>query len=166
MVAVCNSAHLYSMTAWAGLIWRGLLLAPLALASCERDRHPPAPPNVELVKATPIDVEDIAGINGPDLAGKRVQVGGALVQELVTDRVFWIGPSPEQRVLVVMPGGSTGRLDVQPGQRVNLTGTVERVPSAPDGLRRLDLPAAGEDLLRLQVVYLQAGLAGSTVQAE
>lgn len=110
-----------------------------------------------------MDVEAISGIDGPDLAGKRVQVTGALVQERVSDRVFWIGAGSERRVLVVSPGGAAGQVDVQPGQMVNLTGTVERVPSAPDGLRRLGLPAAGEALLRLQVVYLQAG---SALQAE
>lgn len=151
------------MKGWGEPILLGALFATAGLAACERDRRAPPPRNVELARVEAADVETIAGINGPDLAGRRVQLAGVPVQQVVSDRLLWIGPSAGQRVLVVLPDG---QMNVQTGQRVNVTGTVERVPSAPDGLRRLDLPASGEDVLRIQVVYIQASPGGSAVQAE
>jgi hypothetical protein len=139
----------------------GALLAGAAPAgACRQERDRALPPPVELARAAPVtDLGAIVGQDGPDLAGRPAQISGASVQDVVDERVFWIGPGDTRRVLVVV--GQP--VNVKRGQTVNLTGTVERVPSDPEGLRPLDLAQQAEDLLRIQIVYIKAS---STIQAE
>jgi hypothetical protein len=141
------------------LVWTLLAMAAPA-AACKQEGGGSTPPPVELARATPVtDLAAIVGRDGPDLAGRPAQITGARVQQVVDQRVFWIGPSDTRRVLVV----AGQPVDVQQDQPVDVTGTVERVPSAPEGLRPLDLAQQAEDLLRIQIVYIRAS---SAVQAE
>lgn len=89
-------------------------------------------------EAEPItDVVAIVAIpNRLPLVGRRVQFTNVNVQSVVGDKTFWIGPSAEQRVFVVLnevptPGTPIeGRYDINAGQTINVTGTLVRMPDA------------------------------------
>ena len=141
------------------------MLIPTALtAACRREPVDAPPPSVELARAPITDLAAVAGQDGPDLAGRPVQIAAAPVQRVVSNRLFWIGPGArDQQVLVVLTGEQP---PPQVGQPVNVVGTVERVPSAPEGLRPLSLASQDEDLLRIQVVYIRASGSSAAVQPE
>jgi hypothetical protein len=156
------------------------LIAMAVLTACKRERSGSPPPSVELARAhadaaaptapTPAAaVTDIATVTGPDaydLVGRPVQVG-ATVQQVVSDRAFWMGPSANQRVLVVVVPGEVP--PIVEGDTVDVTGTLERVPSAPEGFRLLNLGTQAEDVLRIQIVYIHAArddIHRSVMQAE
>ena len=118
----------------------GALMALVALATCQRE------PSVT-------DIGTVTGQDAYDMVGQPVRIAGAKVQQVVSDQAFWMGPSASQRVLVVVPGEGS---PVAAGDTVNVSGTVERVPSAAEGFRRLNLGTQAEDVLRIQIVYVQA----------
>jgi hypothetical protein len=67
-----------------------------------------------------------------DIVGMRVDLKGVPVQSVVGDVVFWVGPSKEHRMLVVMDKITLDTPDsktvVKTGGRVTLVGIVETMP--------------------------------------
>ncbi len=68
------------------------------------------------------------------MVGRPVQLNNVQVQSVVGDRTFWIGPSADQRALVVLnevptPGqpGVEGRYDVTAGQVINVNGMIRNI---------------------------------------
>ncbi len=106
-----------------------------------------APVDDRALTATPIDqaatgpITDLAMITGATgltaMIGRPVQLGNVRVQEVVGDRTFWVGPSADQRALVVLneeatPGqpGVEGRYDVTVGQVINVNGMIRNIDDA------------------------------------
>lgn len=82
-----------------------------------------------------VDLTAIVGAPAPaTLVGRRVELTGATVQEVISDRVFWIGDAKRQ-LLVALDETPTpdaaveGMVNVQKGQTVRLEGTVQPLPS-------------------------------------
>lgn len=100
-------------------------------------------PGGATVTAQAEPVTDLAIVFDPavaaDLAGRPVQFTGVNVLDVVGDSTFWIG-NDAGRLFVVLdevPTPNTpveGRYDINAGQTISLTGTLESLP-APDALR-------------------------------
>lgn len=107
-----------------------------------------------------------AFLSNPDpsaLVGRRVELNNVPVQTVVGDQSFMVGPSPAEEVFVTFEETATpgqareGRIDVNAGQRVNLTGEVQRMPEPADAfLKRNSIDEATARKLREQPVYIQA----------
>jgi len=89
-----------------------------------------------------------------DVVGETVTADGVAVQDVVTDRGFWVGPSADQRVLVLFDVEGESEVTIQTGQTVSFEGTVTE---ASDGfVEGLDLEEGeGEELLQSQGAYLE-----------
>ena len=113
------------------------------------------PPNHQLEKGTPMAIElrgpvplalwtrpgsnelalgwirEITLFNDDDLLGKRVEFKQVKVESVIGDVVFWVGPSKEQRVLVVMDqflDNPESKTVVRQGDTVTVMGVVEAMP--------------------------------------
>lgn len=94
--------------------------------------------------------------NSQSLVGREVQLSNAEVQEVSDDTVFFVGPSADQTVLAAIEGvqsGSQGGQAIESGQTVQLTGTVEQLPSTR-GLERFGLSQSEIQDLEDQEIYL------------
>ncbi len=75
--------------------------------------------------------------NKISLVGRRVNLQGqtaAEVQSVVGDKTFWVGPSENQQVFVALSeeqdaAGAEGKVDVNEGQTVRITGEIMELPS-------------------------------------
>ena len=99
-----------------------------------------------------------AGGGLASLAGQQAQGRGVTVESVVADEGFWVG-QPGRRVFVFLTPQARTRagespFQVQPGQRINLTGTVRPVPAdvTPFGVDRNE----GADELRRQGHFVEA----------
>lgn len=98
--------------------------------------------------------------NQRSLAGRQALFANVAVQSVVGDRGFWIGPSPEEQLFVVMDeanvGQAEGAVQITPGQTVTLGGTLERLPSPDQTPPEWGFDAGSQGALEGQEVYLQA----------
>lgn len=91
-----------------------------------------AAPNDQAGTGPITELAMITGASGlTSMVGRQVQLGNVRVQEVVGDRTFWVGPSADQRALVVLneeptpnQPGVEGRYDVTTGQVINVNGTI------------------------------------------
>ncbi len=130
------------------------MLLLVAFAACRTDE-----PDVDMA------LDDIAVVLDPasaaDYEGRTVQFTDVHVQDVVGDSIFWIGPSPEQRLFVLLIEQRTpdtpieGRYDINAGQTISITGTLRSIPSV-DTLAEWGLDEAGRTELQNQHLYLEA----------
>lgn len=159
-----------SSTSWWVWVLIALLLIGLAwwLAGDDEPEvaavEPVAPvvaPAVGETAATPegpiTTIEAILGSPDPSaLVGRSVRLDGVQVQAVPGDKTFVVGPSADRGVFVWLeeiptPGTPVeGRVDVNPGQIVNLVGTLQSGPV--DGADAADASAIPTD----QDVYVRA----------
>ena len=96
------------------------------------------------------------------LVDRPVQVTRVTVLDVVSDKGFWVGPNPSQRLFVVLEEDRTagqkveGKVDVNPGQMVNLTGDIERVTNVDEIRQRWNLQPPAVEALQGQQVFLLA----------
>jgi hypothetical protein len=76
----------------------------------------------------------------------------------VSDTVLWVGPRDEQSLLVVLSGAdnTTKNAGVGNGDRVNVSGTVEKAPAADQAKQQWHLSDDAAKRLEQQGVYLSA----------
>lgn len=94
--------------------------------------------------------------NPQSLVGREVQLSNAEVQEVAGDTVFFVGSSADQTVFAAIEGvqsDSQSSQSVEEGQTVQLTGTVEQLPSTR-GLERFGLSQSEIQDLGNQEIYL------------
>lgn len=78
-------------------------------------------------------IDTLLGAQSAALVGRQVRLEDVMVQEVVGDRGFYIGPTADQSVFVVLnqvptPGTPTeGRYDVTPGQMIDVRGVMREV---------------------------------------
>ncbi len=78
----------------------------------------------------------------PPGGGRRVQRRSAATAERAGNKTFWVGPSEKQRLFVVLgeertAGTATeGKVDVERGQTVTLTGVVRKLPGMEAARKR------------------------------
>ena len=108
------------------------------------------------------DINQIIGAtDAQSLAGNRAELTGVTVLSVVADKVFWIGATEDQRVLVVVEedesGGSVeGGVDISEGQTVDLSGVVRKMPSANEAMERWGLSEAEATTLKDEAVFIRA----------
>jgi hypothetical protein len=95
------------------------------------------------------------------LIGRRVELQSVLVQSVVGDKTFWVGPSQDQQLFVVLdeerdPPGVEGLVDVDQGQQVSIGGTVEKLPPIEQARQQFDLSADNTADLNGAQLYLRA----------
>ncbi len=95
------------------------------------------------------------------LVGRQVQFAGVNVQSVVGDRTFWVGPSQDQQLFVVLDeeldaSGAEGRVDVNTGQTIAITGTIRRLPSVEEAQRQWGLSEATAAELENEEIFLSA----------
>lgn len=159
---------------WMWLV--GLLVLALliwgALELFDRDPEVAAAPvdAPAVVAADPTPLTDVVAVvtavDPMPLVGRQVQLTGVPVQSVPGDSTFWVGPSESQRLLVVLdeqptPGTPVeGRVDVDPGQMVTVTGTLRQMPADLAAWQtRWKLDDAAMTSLRNARVYLAASRA-------
>lgn len=97
------------------------------------------------------------------LAGRAAALAGVEVQTVAGPRSFWVGPTPDQRLFVVMSDSAARRtllaapFDIEAGQTVAIAGVIRPIPADLASVRnRWSLSAANEATLRAERVYLDA----------
>jgi hypothetical protein len=96
------------------------------------------------------------------LVGRQVQLDEpVLVQSVVGDATFWVGPSQDQQVFVFLEenadaAGPEGLVDVNEGQRVLITGTAEQLPPIEQARQQFDLSEQNSATLDGEQIYLRA----------
>lgn len=128
----------------------------------------------EIVFRTPDDYRRATGkpgdyhalvVGGPNstYAGKLIRIDGAMVDTVPGDKIFSIGPTPEDSLLVKMdeptaPGNQKEwELVVKPGDLVWIVGRIEKMPS-DSTLKKWGLTDAERSQVGRQDVYLKARL--------
>lgn len=95
-------------------------------------------------------------------ANRRVNVSDASVQRVLSDRMFTVGNGSGRELFVMLDssldaGGAENRVQIRPGQRLSMTGTLMAPPSAETRAERLQGLAQGEaDQLMREQVYVHA----------
>lgn len=110
---------------------------------------------------TPVIVDEAIIVDAPDrsaLVGRSVALFGARVQTVTGDHAFWVGPSPDRQLFVVLDSQTVARrVDIEPGQTVALAGVIRAVPGDLASVRGAwNLTAANEVTLTRERVYLDA----------
>ena len=95
------------------------------------------------------------------LIGRKVKLTDAKVLRVVTDRVYFVGNSDQQQVLVLLDkdmnaGAGPQRVKVMPNGVVSLTGVLEAVPTPEIVQEQYGLSKANFDAIGKQDVYLHA----------
>ena len=91
------------------------------------------------------------------LVGRDVRLTNVRVQRAVAPNVFWVGPSQDRMMLVVLGADMAGSLPtVREGDMVTLNGLVLYTPSAQRAQQLWALGSATIDRLDEQPIYIQA----------
>lgn len=119
--------------------------------------------DVTPVAAVPIPVpvmpiiDPLVVVDAPDrnaLVGDIAALLGVEVQAVVSERAFFVGPSPAKQILVVT---ETPMREIAPGQVVAIAGTISALPANLATVRsEWGLSAAAEAMLASANVYLKA----------
>ncbi len=131
----------------------GLATGPAAAATTASDQLPAG--------ATITDpLLIINAADQPSLVGSRVQLESVPVQEVVGDVAFWVGPSQDEPLLVVLdeaptPGQPTeGRYDINPGQAITIFGELRAFPGVAQAQQQWGV--SDEARLADEQIYLHA----------
>lgn len=95
------------------------------------------------------------------LVGQPFDIRNVPVTEKDGNHAFWIGANGGEPMLVVLVGGEAAAADaaIPQGSRVDITGTVERAPSAQIAQRQWSLSEDGAKRLEQEGAYVQATVA-------
>ena len=156
-----------------GLIWffvalgddteEGAANDPAATATATEVSEPTATDEPEAVEGQVTDLTVFFDAEDPaSLVGSEVQLQqGAAVQSVVGDKTFWVGPGQDQQLFVFLeeegdPAGVEGMVDVNAGQQVTISGTIEKLPPIEEARSQFELSEENSVDLEGQEVYLRA----------
>lgn len=97
--------------------------------------------------------------------GRKAKLTNVQVQKVITDRAFFVGPSADQQMLVLldkgMDAGANGgkKVTMAAGQPVSLIGVVEALPTQEAVNQTYGVSAADYGSLQSQKAYLHATVA-------
>ena len=96
----------------------------------------------------------------PSLIGKRVDLQNANVENVIGDRVFLIGNASEQ-VLVTLDksldvGAAEKIIDVDPGNTVDIIGTIMSMPTPEQAQQDWGLTPAETTFIQNEMLYVKA----------
>lgn len=127
------------------------------------------PESPEATESTPSEagmITDLLSlVNAQDptsVVGQRVEeLGPVPVQSVVGDKTFWVGPSQDQQVFVFLEeeadaGGVEGKVDVNEGDLVRITGTVEQLPPIEQARQQFELSEENSADLTGKHFYVRA----------
>ena len=106
--------------------------------------------------------EGVAILNSTDkqsFVGKPFAINDVQIQNKVNDQVLWIGGANNSATMLVVlngPGNSTANANVGGGDHVNITGNVEKAPTAAQAKQTWHLSDDAAKQLEQQGVYVQA----------
>lgn len=139
---------------WWGNHARAPLAAPPAVVTGEPvTATQPAPANSAAV-ISGSGLQILASTNRQAMVGQRFVITNAPVQQKSGNRAFWISAANSAPMLVVLANGANG--NVQQGVRVNITGEVERAPTAAQAKHLWSLTDAQANQLEQQGAYVVA----------
>ena len=107
------------------------------------------------------DLRQVAGSpNAASFAGRPASFVNVPVQSVVGDTGFFVGPNANQLLFVALDEGAAnqgeGRVQVQPGQAVTVSGVIDRLPPADQAPAEWGLNGSNSAQFANQQVYLRA----------
>lgn len=97
--------------------------------------------------------------------GRRAKLTNVAVQKVISDRAFFVGPTPQQQVLVLLDKGmdagasSNAKVTVASGQPISLIGVVEPMPTQEAVNQTYGVSGADYAAIQSQKAYLHATVA-------
>lgn len=101
------------------------------------------------------DLAALLNMNQEELVNHPAQLSGAKVLQKLGSNAFFIGSGGSQRLLVVPQQGAQAST-VKPGDTVDVSGTIKKLPGEHDAMKQWNLSSADADMLRDMHVYLEA----------
>ncbi len=112
------------------------------------------------------DVVPFATATDPlTFVGRRAKLTNVPVQKVLSDRVFFVGPTPQQQMLVLldktMDAGTNGasKVTIAAGQPVSLVGVVEKMPAQDAISQKYQISGANYTAIQDQKAFLHATVA-------
>lgn len=106
----------------------------------------------------------VTAADATTFVGRKAKLTNVLVQKVITDRAFFVGPSGQQQMLVLLDkgmdaGASGGKVTIATGQPVSLIGVVEALPTQEAVNQTYGVSGADYTALQDQKAYLHATVA-------
>ena len=117
--------------------------------------------DIEIVPITDIVVIATA-VDVADMVGKEVDLDGLVVQNVMGDVAFTVGPDPQSQVLVILDQVPTpdtpmeGEVDVDTTDLIDLTGVIREMPSLEEAKSKWSLEGAEEADFGKMKLYIHA----------
>ncbi len=112
------------------------------------------------------DVVAFAAATDPlTFVGRKAKLTAVPVQKVLSDRAFFVGPTPQQQMLVLldkgMDAGASGasKVTIAAGQLVSLVGVVEKMPTQEAIGQQYQITGADYTAIQDQKAYLHATVA-------
>ncbi|HEX5234834.1 MAG TPA: hypothetical protein VFW25_05830 [Silvibacterium sp.] len=103
-------------------------------------------------------VQALTSTDKAGLVGQSFDISNVQVQQKSRNGAFWIGANKTAPMLVVLNRGARNSTwaSIAPSNRVNITGVIERAPSAAQARRLWSLNNAQTNRLEQEGAYVQA----------
>ncbi len=109
-------------------------------------------------------VDPVIILDAPDrpaLVGQRVQLEAVPVQSVTGDKTFWVGRNNDRQLFVFLeeqatPADTDAALDINPGQRVRMSGVIRAMPPIAEAQQQWNLTDEQAAPLESQQIYLRA----------
>ena len=112
------------------------------------------------------DVVAFAAATDPlSFVGRKAKLTAVPVQKVLSDRAFFVGPTAQQQMLVLldkgMDAGASGasKVTIAAGQPVSLVGVVEKMPTQEAISQQYQITGADYTAIQNQKAYLHATVA-------
>jgi len=112
------------------------------------------------------DVVTFAAATDPlSFVGRKAKLTAVPVQKVLSDRAFFVGPTPQQQILVLldkgMDAGASGasKVTIATGQPVSLVGVVEKMPTQEAISQQYQISGDNYTAIQDQKAYLHATVA-------
>ncbi len=126
-----------------------------------------AKPEQASVPGVPLsDVVGFAAAADPlTFVGRKAKLTAVTVQKVLSDRAFFVGPTPQQQMLVLLDKGldagasGASKVTIATGQPVSLVGIVEKMPTQEAISQQYQISGDNYTAIQDQKAYLHATVA-------
>ncbi|MBV9609701.1 MAG: hypothetical protein JO187_09100 [Acidobacteria bacterium] len=101
------------------------------------------------------DLAALLNMNQEQLVDHQARLSAAKVLQDLGSNAFFIGSGGSQRLLVV-PANGAGAATAKPGQTVDVSGTIRKLPDEKEAMKQWKLSSDDGAMLRDLHVYLEA----------
>ncbi len=112
------------------------------------------------------DVVTFAAATDPlSFVGRKAKLTNVVVQKVLSDRAFFVGPTAQQQMLVLLDKGmdasasGASKVTIATGQPVSLIGIVEKLPTQEAISQQYQISGANYTAIQDQKAYLHATVA-------